>query len=182
MTSSCGSDEYFGSYVFPTAIIGVRTQSPQEAVALERQVTRFAIGKKLDVYYPTANEPIANPLERPLTGDAFEYAPNPPGHTYGFSMALKKLGEGCFMVRLSEQSQSWTPESLATLKELHGRLSRSLPGQVYALVRAKPEQNRSESRGYIDPEWPDRFESLCDRMNQPDDASKLASPVAPGFQ
>jgi hypothetical protein len=179
LTSSCDRTEYSGSYVFPTAIVGIRTESAQEATKLERQITAFAVEKKLDVYYPTANQPIIDPLERPLMGDAFEYAPNPPGLTYGFSMSLKKLADGCFMVRFSEQSQRWTPQSLASLKELHRKLAESLPGRVHALVRAKPEQN---SQTYVDPEWPDHFESLCDRMNLPDDASKVSSPVVPGFQ
>lgn len=184
LTSSCGNGEYSGSYVFPTAIIGIRTQSPEEAAKLERQVTAFAVAKNLDVYHPTAPQPIANPLQRSLTGDSFNYAPNPPDVTHGFSMLFKKLADGCFIVQFSERSPSWTPQSLASLTELQRRLLRSFPGKVHSLVRAKPEQNWPERQRlrYMDPEWPDRLESLCDRMKLSEDAAKESPPETPSSQ
>jgi hypothetical protein len=180
LTSSCGNTEDAGSYVFPTAIIGIRTSVPAEARRLERQVTSFAVANHLDVYYRTGQEPIRDPLRSPLSGDAFEYAPSPPDLTHGFSLALEKLADGCFIVQFSERSPSWTPQSLARLAELERQLTRSLPGRVHLLVHAKPEQNwptRQRLR-YLDPEWPERFELLCERMKGADEANASSSAVS----
>ena len=167
LSSSCGGAGYSGSYTFPTAIIGIQASSPDEVRKLERQVTAFAVANRLDVYREAARHPIANPLQAPLSGDSFEYAPNPPDLTHGFSMSLQKIAQGCFIVQLSERRQSWTPHSLAALSELERRLTEVLGRKVHLLVRAKREQNWAERQrlSYVDPEWPDTFQSLCDRMN-----------------
>ncbi|WP_153067279.1 hypothetical protein [Steroidobacter cummioxidans] len=87
----------------------------------------------------------------------------------------------CVVVDPDQVTSFAVAKKLAGMKELHRWLARSLPGKVHSLVRAKPEQNWSQRQPYVDPEWPDKFESLCDRMNVPAPVS-TSSPVAPAFQ
>jgi hypothetical protein len=178
---SCGHPSYEGSYTFPTAIVGIQLGSSAEAVNLERHVTAFAVAKGLDVYEKSARDPVATPLQKPLAGSEFEYAPDPPNLTHGFSLSLEKLAEGCFIVTFSERSQNWSQQSLDALTELQRVLNQAFPNNVHLLVRPKREQNWPERQRlkYVDEEWPDSFASLCDRMNESPSPTKQTPRATP---
>jgi hypothetical protein len=167
--SGCSGGENSGSYTFPTAILGVRIASTEQAQQVRQDLARFAVEHELDIYQTGSNDPLDEPLRAGRSADGrTEYSPDSLNAQQGFSMGLDELSPECFVILFSERSRSWTKYSLASLQSLESRLSSRYRNRVHLLVRPKKEQNwsqRQDPNVAADPEWPKSFDELCTRMN-----------------
>jgi hypothetical protein len=154
-----------GSYIYPTAIIGIPLQSEQEAKAIQAAVAEFGERHGLKVYRQ-ADVPFFRDQGYGVYPDVTRY--NPPMAMYDFSLGVRWWPPHCMLVQLSEQSGIWTPESLAAFEDLKRELARATQSRATVFVRPKRSQNWPDQQHQPDPERPARLEELCVRMGLPD--------------
>lgn len=167
--SACGSGSPDGSYIFPTAIIGIPVQSQAEAEIIQAAVAEFSKRHDLRVYRPSDQPPFPG-----SDGDAERqrgttyYLPSQPAAMDGFSIRIRELSSACITVELSERSHQWTRASLVAFEDLTTRLSEVTESRSEVMVRPKQSQNYPEQNSQVDSERPVSLEDLCVRMGVPD--------------
>lgn len=162
---ACSDDRPSGSYLFPTAIIGVPLQSAEEANELHAVVANFGKRRALGDVYREADMPFFREQGMGLYPDKTQYK-DFSNVREGFSLQVVWWPPGCMLVQLSERSGIWTAESLAAYEDLKQELARATQSRATELVRPKASQNWPHEE--LDPERPTFPEELCVRMGLPD--------------
>jgi hypothetical protein len=158
-----------GSYIYPTAIIGIPLQSEDEAKAIQAAVAELGKRHGLKLYRP-ADVPFFREQGYGVYPHTTYY--KPPLATYDFSLGVRWWPPHCMLVQLSEQSGIWTPESLAAFEDLKRELARATQARATVFVPPKRLQNWPDQQRQSDPERPARLEEFCMRMGLPDPREK----------
>jgi hypothetical protein len=160
--------EVSGSYMFPTAVIGVSPKSDEAASDVRRRLAVFAAEHHLHRYRLSEDKSAPEYMRRdPRSMRSTDFIPDPPDATHGLGLELVEYSPQCWVIRFMERSEAWTTESLGAFENLASRLSDVSEARSTVLVRPKHLQNAAEARErHPDRDWEqEQYEGeFCARM------------------